>query len=207
MRSRKKIYNIGINDADYVTQRNVDGVRVICPYYARWKQMLRRCYSPEMMVGNPTYIHCTVCNEWLTFSNFRTWMINQDWHGKHLDKDILIMGSTEYSPTNCRFITVETNILLCHSMRRKNGLPIGVSKGHSGYLYQASIGEQGVNRSLGLHNDLMLAHRQWQFAKMKNIAMIAGKQEDSDIKNALMMRVEIISNHLRMGIETKSIHH
>lgn len=207
MRKRKPIYGIAINDADYLTQWKVDGKLKSCPFYARWKQMLRRCYSSEMLHQNPTYSDISVCDEWLRFSNFKTWMEGKDWDGKHLDKDILVIGNKQYHPERCVFVDIEVNILLCDSAAKRNGLPLGVSKGIGKYKYQASIGEQGVNRSLGLYNDKMLAHKIWQQEKAKNIKHIAMKQKDSRVMNALLLRVNILEKQISLGLETVSIHH
>ena len=41
----KKVYGVGINDADYKTQTFSDGAVISCKYYKTWKDMLMRCYS------------------------------------------------------------------------------------------------------------------------------------------------------------------
>jgi len=69
--TRKLAYGVGRNDADYKTA--VNGER--CPYYRRWSSMLNRCYSASYQNMFPTYIGCTVCKDWLTFSHFRAWMV------------------------------------------------------------------------------------------------------------------------------------
>ena len=97
MKPKKLVCGVGINDAGYVVMEFetiiVDGKRKrkrvwACPYHQTWKGMLERCYSTKFQERNPTYIGCTVSKEWLVFSNFRAWMMTQDWQGKHLDKDI-----------------------------------------------------------------------------------------------------------------------
>lgn len=83
MRKKPKlVYGVGINDADYpTTQREkVNGEWKItwrCLYYDRWVSMLTRCYSSKCHEKQPTYKGCSVCDEWLTFSNFRKWMEQQ----------------------------------------------------------------------------------------------------------------------------------
>ena len=80
--SKKLVYGIGINDADYAVTEwetiEVNGKRKKklvwgCPYYRTWKDMLRRCYSTKFQETNPTYIGCSVSDEWLTFSVFKSW--------------------------------------------------------------------------------------------------------------------------------------
>tara|TARA_R110002050_G_scaffold11693_1_gene39168 strand:- start:71 stop:445 length:375 start_codon:yes stop_codon:yes gene_type:complete len=105
---RKFIHGVATNDADYFTQYKGK----TCPYYSRWRKMLERCYSVEWQESKPTYKECSVCNEWLLFSNFKSWMINQDWIGKELDKDIINNGNKTYSPENCAFVSRKVNLLI-----------------------------------------------------------------------------------------------
>lgn len=63
LKRRTLIYGVGINDSEYKTQ----GVGVqTCPFYVKWKDMLRRCYSEEMLNKRPTYRGTIVCSEWHT---------------------------------------------------------------------------------------------------------------------------------------------
>lgn len=91
---KKTIYGVGTNDANYLVVNK--GVR--CPYYKKWSSMLERCFSKSLHKKHPTYIGCTVCNEWLLFSNFRSWMMKQEWVGMELDKDIISIGNKKYCP-------------------------------------------------------------------------------------------------------------
>lgn len=107
MKQKKLIYGVGINDAGYAVMKReeagyVDGKRKrklvwACPYFRAWSSMLSRCYSTKWHERYPTYKGCTVSKEWHTFSNFRAWMVTQDWEGKSLDKDLLIEGNKIYS--------------------------------------------------------------------------------------------------------------
>lgn len=97
---RRLIYGAGINDADYQTQvvGYVEGKRCSiwrCPYYVKWKSMLKRAYCQKFHKKEPTYTNCKVCEEWLLFSNFKAWVdkqSNRDWEDKHLDKDFIVVG-------------------------------------------------------------------------------------------------------------------
>lgn len=116
MQQRKSsiILGIGINDADYFIKSST----WVCPFYQVWISMLKRCYSKKKPVQ---YENTTVWDEWLTFSNFKRWMLTQDYQGKVLDKD-LIGNSSEYNPHNCCFIYQKTNMFLSNSSRDKHGL-------------------------------------------------------------------------------------
>jgi hypothetical protein len=122
---RKPIYGIGTNDADYMVDPRIDGKRGRCPIYRVWKSMLERCYSEKRQAKCPTYIGCTVCKEWLTFSNFRRWMVNQDWQGKQLDKDILVKGNKIYSAETCCFVTQAVNMIESRAKHYKFISPVG----------------------------------------------------------------------------------
>ena len=87
--------------------------------YNLWFQMLRRCYDEEQQGRSKgrSYKGCTVCKRWMTLSNFandvpyligyQSW---RDYHGYCLDKDSMIPGNREYSPTACCFIPYTENI-------------------------------------------------------------------------------------------------
>lgn len=103
------VMGVGINDANYPIKKRVCGKQVQDPFYAVWSGMLERCYSDKYHQKKPTYKDCTVCDEWLTFSNFKSWMERQDWEGKHLDKDFLSEDVKIYSPRTCVFVNPRLN--------------------------------------------------------------------------------------------------
>lgn len=107
--SKKLIYGVGVNDSDYKVNPTVKGKRVKCPFYMKWRNMIARCYSSAYHKIKPSYKGCVVCSEWLSFSNFKSWMIKQDWKGKQLDKDIVKLGNKEYSPSTCVFVSNSVN--------------------------------------------------------------------------------------------------
>lgn len=106
---RRPVYGVGINDANYQITPIINGRQVMCPIYQAWSGMLERCYSGKYQAKKPTYIGCAVCNEWLTFSKFRAWMLKQDWQGKQIDKDIRVKGNKIYSAETCMFVTNKEN--------------------------------------------------------------------------------------------------
>ena len=77
------IFGVGINDSDESTVvfGNVSGKRIVvyrCPYFSVWRGMLKRVCSGEY----PSYDGVSVCQEWLSFSNFKDWMIHQPYEGR-----------------------------------------------------------------------------------------------------------------------------
>jgi hypothetical protein len=52
--------------------------------YATWKSMLMRCYSEKYHAKHPSYIGCSVCDEWLDFQIFAKWFSVNYVEGKQL---------------------------------------------------------------------------------------------------------------------------
>ena len=83
--------------------------------YISWKGMLERCYSPKWHKEKPTYIGCTVCDEWLNFQAFAEWYDASYITGFQLDKDIKLIGNKIYSPENCKFVSSGDNNEMAHA--------------------------------------------------------------------------------------------
>lgn len=113
------VFGVGFNDLpEHKTKKlNPDGTTWRCPFYIKWHSMIRRCYSRIFHKVSPSYTECTVCAEWLIFSNFKSWMETQDWEGKDLDKDWLVDDNREYSPNTCIFLPKKLNNFLSNSKR------------------------------------------------------------------------------------------
>lgn len=181
----KLIHGVGINDADYSVNKIVNGKAVICPYYQRWCSALTRCYSEKYHKQQPTYIDCTMCDEWLLFSNFKSWMEKQDWQGKELDKDILIQGNKIYKPEACIFVDKYINTLLSVKKSNSGDLPLGVGihKGTSKFKSEYSI--KGKSKKLGVFDTQDEAHDAYKEAKYKLIAEAASNQVEP-LRSALL---------------------
>jgi len=196
MRKKPKlVYGVGTNDADYYVQSIVNGICIRCPFYRKWSSMLKRCYSSKYHLEHPSYIDCTVCDKWLTFSNFKKWMETQGWEGKELDKDILIEGNKLYSHETCLFVTQATNNLLTDSRRSRGAFPIGVSRGYKGYQTGCRSGSN--NKYLGEYSTPEEAHAVYVGYKAMVITLHASKLTDKRVAAALIRR----SNSMMAGIK------
>ena len=189
----RKVYGVGINDADYVTQKNavVGGKRKQewrCPYYSVWHDMLKRCYSESFHKKQPTYIGCTVAEEWKIFSNFRSWMEAQDWQDNQLDKDLLIEGNKEYSPSRCVFLPHLINSFMIDRGVYRGDLPIGVSRDGGKYTAYCSNPFTKKNEYLGLFSCPEEAHLAWRVKKAEHARRLAEEQADERVKKALLKR-------------------
>jgi hypothetical protein len=178
-----------------------------CPYYTKWMSMLKRCYSENSLTTNPTYKGCSVCDEWLTFSNFRRWMETQDWEGKALDKDLLVYQNKVYSPETCCFISSKLNTFLVKSDKIRGDYPLGVSL-HSdnrcnSQALVAFIKDGRASKYLGRFKDAMEAHRAWQLAKITYGEILISNQKDPVIISGLQRAINKIKEDYNQNIETK----
>lgn len=185
--NRRLLYGICINDADYMVSREVNGKRVICPIYSKWKDMIARCYSKRYHAKHPTYINCSVTQEWYSFMVFKSWMITQDWKGKSLDKDILIPGNKVYSPSTCLFVSQSLNNLLNDRAAARGELPQGVTFNAQVDRYKAEIRTFGKGKSLGCFATPEEASAVYREAKRAHILRIAAAESDIRIKKGLFL--------------------
>lgn len=175
------VYGVGVNDADYIVSRyvvdsNGKNKQILCPYYAKWRSMLERCYSKPAIKKRPKYGDCSACEEWLRFSNFKAWMETQDWEGKHLDKDILVYDNKVYGPKLCIFVDPRINTLL-NPAKRKSKLPIGVCFNRKMKKYTAQV--QDINSKvlyLGQFDDPLEAAKAY-YEKKTEIACALSENE------------------------------
>ena len=187
---KKLVFGIGVNDADYHVHPKINGNRQLCKYYKVWKHMLERCYDEKALVKRPTYRECTVCEEWLTFSNFKRWMETQDWEDKHLDKDILKVGNKVYCPEFCVFVTHKTNTFTLGNDARRGEFPIGVHYDFEFKKYKAQCQNPFSRKyeNLGWHKSPSDAHLAWKKRKHELACRLAAMQTDKRVSDALMVR-------------------
>lgn len=181
---RKLVLGVGINDAPYKINLTKDGKTYKCPFYISWHNMLKRCYCEDYKKQNPAYRECSVCEEWLIFSNFRKWMVKQDWKGKALDKDLLIPGNKVYSEKTCLFISQAINNLIFQG----DGFWYDASRNK----YQAKLKSKGKTKHLGRFKTKLEATTKYFEAKVKELKLAAEQELNSVIKNALYARIEYI---------------
>lgn len=172
MNVTKKVYGVGIYDGKEAI--TIDGK--INKMYSKWSSMLGRCYSEAQLKRDPSYNGVTVCEEWLTFSNFETWVkLHPDWETKEIDKDI--KGVSLYSPESCLMITPELNKFL--SMKKqKTGNLIGVGYEKDRRKWKASISSPvtGKKITLGRFDTELDAHLCWLSAKREYLHTFYGRE-------------------------------
>ena len=167
LNQRNYVQGVGVNDSWYKTNKKVEGVVKTCPVYKRWGSMLYRCYSEKYHARFPTYKDCTVCDEWLLFSNFSCWYEENYVAGWDLDKDIISKGNKVYSPEQCLFVPPCVNYLLVNSNTYKGKQVSGVTR-EKGGRYKAQVSSKEGKRYLGVFEDIGDAHN----------AYVSGKNEE-----------------------------
>lgn len=200
-RKIKLLAGVGKNDADYpVTRREViDGKNRIvwmCPFYIKWANLLKRCYSESVWKRHPSYKNCKVVDEWHLFSTFKAWMEKQDWKDKHLDKDILFPGNKLYGPETCIFVTPEVNSFITENDSARGDYPIGVcfDSGVNKFRAECKSLITGKKKYLGLFLDAQSGHKAWLAFKLEQAKILAARQTDERIAKALIERYENYEN-------------
>ena len=205
MKIEKLVCGVGINDADYVTQKwetievNVKQKRKLvwmCTYYRTWNNMIKRCYSTKFQERNPTYKGCSVSEEWLTFSVFKCWMECQDWEGMQLDKDLLFSGNKVYSKETCVFVTKAVNNFTIDSGAARGEWLIGVSwsKRVGKFISRCSSPFTKKQQNLGYFTCEEEAHQAWLERKLELAHLLAAEQTDERVAKALIERYTNYTN-------------
>ncbi len=177
-----------------------------CPYYLRWHDLLKRCLCKITKKKLPSYKDATICEEWLVFSNFKSWMEGEDWEGNHLDKDILIKGNKHYSPENCVFVRPEINTFLIDRRGDRGDLALGVTSCSNG-KYIASVNNPftKLNENLGRFPTEMLAHFAWKKRKHELAVLLSESVlvKDTRVRSALQTRwaeVGVLEDEHKRGV-------
>lgn len=186
-RNKGLVYGVGIQDSHYITRyRSADGKELSCPYFIRWKCLLKRCYHKSKL---PSYSDAVVCEEWLRFTSFKAWMERQDWEGKELDKDLLLKGNKVYAPEFCIFIPQSLNTFMTDEKANNTSGLTGASFHKEVGAWQASCNNpfSGKIEYLGCYSSAEEAHLKWKLFKYGLACKIAESYENP-IKDALIKR-------------------
>jgi hypothetical protein len=166
--------------------------------HRKWSHMLERCYSEKYQIKKPSYIGCSVSEDWFNFQIFADWFYDETngyKEGYELDKDILKKGNKIYSPETCCFIPPEINICFVKSNSRRGILPIGVRKNHNGF--QARVSVNGYTKSVGTYPTQKQAFLVYKEKKESYIKNLADKNKDNilpKVYNALINYVVEITD-------------
>lgn len=202
---KKLVYNHGINDSeDYIVkQEKIDNKwKVVwrCPIYTMWRNILERCYSEKFHIKHPTYRGCTIHDEWLYFSNFKAWVLTQNYEGRDIDKDLLFENNKHYSPETCIFVPHEINVFILKSEGNRGDFAIGVSyrpERNKNPFYSHISGQGKRKNHLGCFDNEYNAHLAWQKKKIEYCDKHILKYEhDSNTKRVLEKYKKSILNDI-----------
>ena len=178
------VLNVGIYDSDKTT------LTKDCPYYAVWHAMLVRVYCQKFRASNPSYAGCSVHPDWHLFSNFKSWMVLQDWEGKCLDKDLLVPGNRIYGPDTCLFVSKKVNSLLTKQPRRKGIYPLGVHPW--GSRYKASMRKNMKTHHIGVFDSPEEAHAAYCLEKAEWVESVAALETCAKTKKVLLREAALL---------------
>ena len=161
--------------------KSVDENGKITKCYKVWESMLQRCYDPKYQEKFPTYVGCSVCEEWHNFQVFAEWYYENYYEfGSNelmaLDKDILKKGNKIYSADNCVFVPQSINSLFVKRHNDRGECPIGVTK--HGNKFQARLNKGNRRISLGMFNTPEEAFLAYKIAKEAYIKELAEEYKD-----------------------------
>lgn len=183
---KKKICGFGINDSVENTRCDEENYKLYCI----WADFIRRCYSAKSQLRMPTYIGCTVDERWRYFTAFKSWAVNQDWKGKHLDKDLLSPdGFKKYGPDTCVFIEPEVNQFMKGDQKQgiDNGLPAGIHWSNSKGKFVAQSGSN-PRKHLGYFNCPEMAHNAYVAYRKNKAVEISNRISDNNVKSAFLLK-------------------
>lgn len=191
---RRLIYDFGVNDEKYVTCPKIDGVSVTCPAYSAWASVIERCHSKIFHEKQPSYIGTRVCDEWKSFTEFRSWWVDNCVDGFEIDKDIIGDG-TMHSPSCCIFVPRWINLFITDRSRNRGEFLIGVdySKVVGKYRARCRNTLDGSYGHIGYFDDQYSAHLAWRERKLGLAAILKHKMDEVD-ERIFTRVVEIINN-------------
>ena len=184
-RRATKIHGIGTFDYNGLY---TDNEIKVC-YYV-WKDMLKRT-TKAYQEKHKSYAGVSVCDEWLSFNNFKAWFDINYKPNFALDKDVLSPADNKvYSPDTCCFIPQELNKAISKRITKRTGLPNGVclTPNHR-YSVRMLIGVK--NTYLGTFDNLNDARSAYKNAKENYVHNMALEYYnkgliDNKVYNALL---------------------
>jgi len=152
--------------------------------------MLKRCYYAKHQEKYPTYVGCSVSEDWLTFSNFKAWMEKQDFEGKQLDKDLLFEDNKVYSAETCVFVSPLVNTFTVDRGLDRGEWLIGAhwDKARAKFRAQCSNPFTKKRERLGSFTSEQEAHEAWLKRKLELARELAEIQTDPRVAKALIDR-------------------
>lgn len=170
----KTSYGIGfIGDGKYNSNSDIK-------MYGMWSGIFTRCYNKKYQKDKPTYIGCSIDEQWCNFQNFAEWYVSNYYElgdeNMQLDKDILYKNNKIYSKATCLIVPQRINTMFtsCKTVRGK--YPIGVNyKNNKYYVRLNTIEKSGENCRIDLGyfstpEEAFYAYKQAKESYIKQVA-------------------------------------
>lgn len=190
------VFGFGINDLKEPTRyRDNNGDKRQHQWYVKWYEMIRRCHG----VKYPTYIGCTVSDEWRYLSDFKKWY---DFHVRgniqkyHLDKDLVIPNNKVYSPKTCVIIPQRFNCLITKSNSIRGQYPIGVSYNFRRRKFESRCNDYNIETSkstkrfLGYYNTIEEASSAYVECKSQLIENYIPQVDQFSVSDEMKERIK-----------------
>ena len=172
---RRTVHTHGINDVEFMTLITVNGKVVKCPIYSMWQELLRRCYSVDLIGKDPRYGNTTIDPNWHSFSVFRTWMLKQNWEGREIICNLLDMDNKHFSPDTTMFIPGSLRRAIVLRARAPGAYPVGVHWDKRNMVFSAQVQTGTRTQSLGTYKSPRDAHLAYLVGKQDVLLRLARK--------------------------------
>lgn len=198
----KTTYGIGyFGEGNYKSNIQINGKHCHTEQYNTWVGMMKRCYDPKYLLKFPTYIDCSVDEEWHNYQVFAKWyddnIYKVDDEYMELDKDILNKGNKVYSPETCIFVPQRINYLLLKRDAARGECPIGTYFNKEINRYVAN-GRANNKKTINLGSfdnkeDAFQAYKTHKERKIKDLADQYKNKIPNKLYNALInYKVDIL---------------
>lgn len=175
MKNKLPSYGVGVIGTKYpITYKNEFNKHRNTKEYSIWQNMLKRCYDIKTHRRQPTYIGCSVSENFKYYEYFYEWCNNQigfNNEGWQLDKDLLHKGNKVYSEDTCVFLPQELNLLFIKRNSKRGEFPIGVCYRKDKKKFVATIRSTNKKTNhLGVFNtpeEAFLAYKQAKEERIK----------------------------------------
>jgi len=184
---KSKVLAEGTNINNLPTSTIIEGKIIHDIYYSCWRGILRRCKE----TGD------TVCDEWMEFSNFKSWASKYSLVGKELNHTILVPGNTHYSPKTCVFIPPSLAKLFTVHSDNESGLT-GVTFVNDS-RYRARISIDGKQKHLGYYDTVEVASNVFILAKAEEANRVADEYTGDKmiaVKMGIKQHIKLLKNQL-----------
>ena len=193
------VCGVAINDSVERVRVGSREFNTVSTEYRLWHNMINRVYGRSK---TKHYNGIQVCEDWLIFSNFKSWLKGKDCTGKFLDKDLLLPGNTVYYPELCRLVTSKVNTII--SLEKRGTLPLGCCYVKRNDNYISYVDDSG-RIHLGTTPTPEKAHVLWQNAKSSIIYRMAVECQDTSVSERLFEISSLIDYDLLNNLETIKI--